>query len=225
MDNELRTLVDLRDRTLQKARIAFSNRVSAIERGVDDGNKELVKRWQQRFQELETACDQDIAILTKDTLIIQDMRQLKGIGNLLAAKLVSLIDINRADTVSALWRYCGYACIDGQRERPTKGEKLHYNTRAKTTCYLIATSFMRCGSPYREIYDKAKEFYESNRLDWTKSHIHQASMRKMIKIFLAHLWEHWRLLEGLSAESPYILLKPEHTHAYKRLDFGWPPLD
>jgi len=225
MNNELRTLVDLRDRTLQKTRIAFSNRISAIERGTDNGDQELLEKWLGKFEELESACDSDIFTMVKDYPIIEHLDALKGIGKLLAAKLVSMIDIEKADTVSALWRYAGYAVIDGAREKPTKGEKLHYNARLKTTCYLIGSSFLKCSSPYRDIYDTSKEFYEVNRSDWTKLHRHNAAMRKMIKIFLAHLWEQWRKLNNLPVTQPYILLKPEHNHPYKRSDFGWPEID
>jgi hypothetical protein len=222
MNNELRALVDLRDRTLQKSRIAFGNRVSAIDRGADDGNNELVARWQERFDALEKEADADIYAMVKDIPIVNDLDALKGIGPLLAAKLVSMIDIERADTVSALWRYAGYAVIDGARERPMKGEKLHYNARLKSTCYLIGTSFLKCNSPYRQIYDEAREFYDINRTDWTKLHKYRAALRKMIKIFLSHLWEQWRERENLSVDQAYILNLPEHTHKYQRSEFGWP---
>jgi len=39
--------------------------------------------------------------------IIEAMCAIPGIKYILAAKLVSQIDITRADTVSALWRFCG----------------------------------------------------------------------------------------------------------------------
>ena len=164
MQSDVRALVDLRDRTLQKSRVAFSNRISAVDSGADkSGSKELFERWRTRFDELEKEADKDIAEMVKDIPIVQELTELKGIGPLLAAKLVSMIDIQKADTVSALWRFAGYAVIDGQREKPVKGERLHYNIRLKTTCYLVGVSFLRCGSPYRKVYDDAKAYYEANR--------------------------------------------------------------
>lgn len=221
----LRTLVDLRDRTLQKSRIAFGNRVDAIERGVDvsDGVAvTIIERWQQRFDELEKEADRDIATLAKEEPIIERLVALKGVGYLLAAKLVAMIDIQRSETVSALWRYAGYAVKDGQRERPVKGEKLPYNTRLKTTLYLIGTSFLRTGSPYRNVYDDARVYYEANRPDWTKAHQHQAAMRKMIKTFLAHLWLEWRTMEGLPTRDLWVLEYGGHTTYRTPQEFGWP---
>jgi hypothetical protein len=214
----------MRDRTIQKSRIGFGNRVSAIERGADktdEATLAVIQKWQDRFQELEKELDEDINALVDDCPIIDRLCELKGIGKILAAKLVAMIDIEKADTVSALWRYAGYGVIDGERERPQKGEKLHYNARLKTTCYLIGSSFLRCGSDYRRVYDSAKEYYEANRTDWTKAHRHNAAMRKMIKTFLAHLWLVWRELEGLSTRSLYVNDRLDHGHYYTPQEFGW----
>lgn len=133
-----------------------------------------------------------------------------------------MIDIHRCDTVSALWRYTGYGVVEGQRERPTKGERLHYNARLKTTLYLVATSFMRCGSPYRAIYDSSKAYYEANRPEWTKGHIHAASLRRMIKVFLVHLYMRWRTLEGLEARALYVHERLGHSSYEAPESYGWP---
>ncbi len=223
-NSTLRALIDLRDRTLQKSRIQFGNRLSAFERGADQANEstsELVTRWQQRFNELELEADKDIEALIGDWPIVQAMIQIRGVGKLLAAKVIAMIDIDRADTVSALWRYAGYGVVDGERERPVKGEKLHYNIRLKTTCYLIGTSFLRLKSPYADVYYAAKEYYQANRADWTKLHIHRAAMRKMIKVWLSHLWQVWREMEGLPTPDLYVMEKMGHTHYKSPSEFGW----
>jgi len=224
-DNLLRALVDLRDRQIQKARIQFGNRLAAIEQSADDPSvsdqRNVVDKWLIRFTDLEMELNKDIARAVKTEPIYESLSGLKGIGPLLSAKLIAMIDIERADTVSALWRYCGYGVVDGERERPTKGEKLHYNARLKTTLYLVASSFLKCNSPYREVYDDAKTFYQAGRPDWTKAHIHNAAMRKMIKVFLSHLWEAWRVIENLPVRGTYVHDRLNHDHEYKAEDFGW----
>ena len=159
--------------------------------------------------------------MVKHMPIVQRVTKVKGIGPMLAAKLVSMIDIERADTVSSLWRYGGWAVIDGQRERPTAGEKLHYNSRLKTTCYLIGVSFLKSNSPYRKVYDDARAYYSANRPDWTEGHRHNAAMRKMIKMFLSALWLVWRQLEGLPITYPYAHERLGHQHYNSPEDFGW----
>ncbi len=223
-DTLLRTLVDLRDRQIQKARIQFGNRLSAIERGddeSDDRQRSVLERYHKRFQDIEKELDADIKEQVAEHPIYEQVSAVKGIGPGLAAKLIAMIDIERAPTISSLWRFAGYAVINGERERPTKGEKLHYNKRLKTTCYLVATAFLRANSPYRRVYDEAKAYYEANRPDWTKGHRHNAANRKMIKVFLSHLWLRWRLLEGLPVSNPYVHDIMKHGSLYAPEEFGW----
>jgi len=218
-----RALVDLRDLTIQKARIQFGNRLSAIERGADQRNhQDVIERWHATFEQLERELDADIRTLSDDLPIVAYMTAVRGVGPLLAVKVAAMIDIHRAETVSALWRYAGYAVMDGERERPVKGEKRHYNARLKTACYLIGTSFLKTGSPYRQVYDDARAYYEANRPDWTKGHQHNAAMRKMIKMWLSHLWQVWRALEGEPIPPPYAHQMLGHNHYYSPQDFGWP---
>jgi hypothetical protein len=221
MNDELRIMVDLRDRVLQKNRVSMSNRVHAIESGADSGNSELAEQWLERFAALEAEADKDIAKMVKPMPIVQEMVKVKGIGPMMAAKIVSMIDIRRAESVSALWRYAGYAVMDGEREKPTKGEKLHYNKRLKSTMYLVAGSFLKSNSPYRAVYDRAREYYAANRPDWTAGHQHNAAMRKMIKFYLAHLWEIWRQMEGLPVRNLYAIDNLGHTHYEPPAKYGW----
>lgn len=224
VDDSVRAIVDLRDRTLQKSRIAFGNRLSAIERGVDvvsDDAKAIIEKWQTRFDDLEAEADKDIAKLVKHVPIVKELTALRGIGPLLAAKIVSMIDITRADSVSALWRYSGYGVTEGERDRPKAGEPRNYNARLKTTLYLVAGSFLKSSSPYRAIYDSSKAYYEANRPEWTKAHIHAASLRRMIKIFLSHLYVRWRTLEGLPVRVPYSHERLGHTSMEEPTAYGW----
>jgi transposase len=224
-DSTLRALVDLRDKQIQKARIQFGNRLGAIERQDDnttDRQQQIVERWLNRFSQLESELDQDIEAAAGEYRIYPYVTEIRGIGPLLAAKLIAMIDIERASTPSALWKYAGYAVDqNGERDRLHKGEKSPYNTRLKTTCYLIGTSMLRCNSPYRRVYDAAKERYQATRPDWNKARIDMASRRKMIKVFLVHLWLVWRELEGLPTRTPYVQEHMGHTHIIQPEEMGW----
>lgn len=222
-DTTLRILVDMRE-ALQKQRIGFGNRVGALERAADSGNGQseaMMNRWFERFEEVEKQADADIRAAVKEYPIYEYLGRVKGIGPMLAAQLIALIDIERAATVSALWRFAGYAVIDGERERPRKGEKLHYNARLKKVCYLIGSSFLKANSPYRAVYDSGRAYYEANRPDWTKARQHMAAMRRMIKHFLAHLWEVWRGLAGLPVRMLYVEERLGHEHMTSPAEFGW----
>lgn len=215
-----RALVDLRDRVIQKARIAFNNRLAATEQADDDIYASMIEAWHERFNDLEKGLDRDIARIARDMPIVERMVAVKGVGPTLSVKVVAMIDIERADTVSALWKFAGYGVTDGERDKPTKGEKLSYNKRLKTTCYLVGTSFLKSNSPYRRVYDQAREYYAEHRPDWTDGHQHAAAMRKMIKLWLSHLWVVWRDLEGLPTSEPYITDGTHHRYIAPD-EFGW----
>jgi len=228
MDTVLRALVDLRDRQIQKARIQFTLRLSALERGADydpNGQQALIlARYKDIFAAIEQSLNDDIEALCEGVPIIDAMIQVKGVSYGLAAKVVAMVDIERAPTISALWRYAGYGVVDGQREKSVKGEKRHYNGRLKSTCYLIAISFLKCNSPYRQEYDKAKGKYQRDHPDWTKLHTHYAALGNMIKLYLAHLWLTWRTMEGLSTRPPYVQEYLGHTSISSPEEYGWPAL-
>lgn len=226
-NDRLRVLVDMRF-GVQKIRIATGNRIKSFQRNNGDnpqvdntGYIKVLSEYMDKFVEIETRLDRSINQIGDDYPILLIMSGVKGIGKVLAAQVVSLIDIHKADTVSALWRYAGYAVFDGQRERLKRGERGHYNTRLKMVCYKVSGSLIRCGSPYRRVYDDAKAYYTSNRADWTKSHIHNASLRKLTKVWLSHLWESWRKCENLPLVDLYVEEKLGHTHIYRAADFGW----
>ena len=228
-------------------RIAFQHRVTAIEQGRDDADPvthDLLIRYRDRFIALEEELDGDITEIAKDIPIIGRLVEVKGLGFMLSAKLVAMVDIERCNTISALWRFAGFGvvpfCPDCEKwlpiqlekcpeckakvinraERLRKGEKAHYNTRLKTYCWQIGSSFLKSGSPYRSIYDKAREHYEK-REDWSDLRRHRAAMRKMIKVFLQHFWLTWREMEGLPTSEPYIIGKNGHSTYLRPEEFGW----
>lgn len=219
----LRVLVDLREHVLQKQRIALGNRLSAIERGVDvvdENTARIIQHFYDRFDALEGDADDEIKALVEGLQIVQAMVTVKGLGPMLSARVVSMIDITLVAHVSALWKWAGYAVVDGKADARRKGEKITYNPRLKKTVYLVGDSFIKSRSPYRDIYDRAKEKYEHDP-DLNKMHIHRRAARKMVKLWLSHLWQVWRELEGLSVESAYVHQHMQHTTIITPEQMGW----
>lgn len=248
----LRALVDTRDRQVQKARIAFNNREYALEHGSDEAPARIlamITAYRNIFDEIEEKLGKDIAWLVEITEpdIFKQVTCVRGIGPQLSAKLLSLIDIEQCNTVSALWRFAGLAvfqkpcttCADpdnpddeckmckgtgifGERERNVAGEKSHFSKRLKTTMYVVGMSFVKSRSPYRQLYDNARAYYLQTHPEWSKLHNHQAALRKMNKIFLSHMWERWRKVRGLAVRDPFVLDQLGHTNRLLPSEFGWP---
>lgn len=220
----LRQMCDMRD-VVQKLRIGMNNRVKAIESGRDpapSSTLSIIKRYREQFVDMEKETEHIIGELSQDYEIIKRMTNVKGIGFILAAKVVSLIDISKAKNVSSLWRYAGYGVDEnGNADRLKKGQKSKSNRRLRVVCFVVASSFLKTKSPYSEIYYSAREYYEKNRSDWSKMHIHLAAQRKMMKIFLQHLWVTWRSIEGLDTNKPFVHDILNHTNYKKPDEYGW----
>jgi len=141
--------------------------------------------------------------------------EIKGMksGKLPAQLLAQINDISLSPTVSSLWRFCGYAVYDGKTERNKKGEKSHYNRQLKSICYLIGEQFVRQQTPfYVDLYYAEKlrlrdlhpeKIKENGKWKYNDGHLHAMAKRKMVKIFLQHLWVTWREIEGLPVSDPY----------------------
>ena len=132
------------------------------------------------------------------------LRSVRGVGSVLAARLLARLDVARASSPASFWAYCGLGTVAAEelvceecgarvfvapgtrvqaphamagrrgtctgplrargltgsvrvaQGRPRRGERAAYDLEAKTICYLIGVSFVRCGGPYREIYDERK---------------------------------------------------------------------
>jgi hypothetical protein len=129
------------------------------------------------------------------------LNHVKGIGGVLSSGIISWLSepILKANYVSQIWSYCGLA-PDSIRK---KNEKLKYNPRLKTFCWKIGQSFIKFDCFGRKLYDDFKEQAKQKHPDWSKLHIHNYTRRKVVKIFIASVWEVWRKMNKLQTTEPY----------------------
>ena len=117
--DELAHLEALRQQ-VQRHRIQMGNRISAIERGDSTGNASLAEHFADRFQGIEDELSAIIGRTVKDHPVWPWLDEVKGIGPGLAGAILAPIDILRANSVSALWKYAGQGVTDGERDRDRK---------------------------------------------------------------------------------------------------------
>jgi len=198
-----------------------------------------------------------LATMPAFTKILAEKPKWRGIGPTLAGVLLSEIDINRAETVSALWRYAGLApqkawrcktcqdtvvsnkanggwkheynrkekCAAGNTmleanvyesaaaERPTKGEKLHYNSFLKTKLVgVMGSCLLKANSPWRKFYDDYKHRLQSAGKGMSDGHRNSMANRYMVKMLLQEFWIQWRTLEGLPIRESYQEQYLGHKH-------------
>ena len=220
--NEIRLLTDMYFQ-VQKLRISVGNRIDAVMRDADQtvpGHLEFLRRTYKTLCEIEEYCTERAKDYLREHPTWHWLGTIKGIGPVLGAKLLSYIDIKKADTISALWRYAGLGVVDGKAERLVAGEKAHYNKKLKVTMYLIGTSFLRSRSKFAEIYYAEKERQQKLHPELRPIVVHYRAMRKMNKVFLACLWLIWREALGLPTRKPYVHEYLGHTTLYDPWEFS-----
>jgi len=133
----------------------------------------------------------------------------KGIGPIFASGLIAWLDepIKNANHVSSLWSYCGYTPQSIRKA----GVKMTYNPRLKTFIYKIGQSFIKYKCFGRTLYDKFKPIVQEKHPDWSKGHVHNYTRRKVVKLFLAALWESWRKMNNLPTAEHYALAELKHV--------------
>ncbi len=221
--------------SIEKLRIATQIRQShlALRNRVDPETDELLRR----LQDVEEYADDRVANLIKSHPAYPWFSRVKGIGRENIGKVIGLIDINKADTVSSLWKFSGFAVnANGKAPKREKGGgKLDYNSQLRTMCWRVGTSLLKGSGCFYEYYSREKEKYLIRyRADGMKiipaaqlpmngdgkryepegtiseGHVHNQAMRKMIKLFLSCLWIVWREAQGLNTRNPYVIEKLGH---------------
>lgn len=182
---------------------------------------ELFKR-KEEVAAMETAIHKELAKEVHKHLLWKGfLKGVKGVGEGIAAVIISQIEIGRAKYPSSLWRFAGVAPGKDKRK---KGEKNAFNAFLKMVLVgRLGPSFLKSNSPYREYYDNMRVRLDGE--DWgvpSKApsdpkhpkafHQHNAANRYMVKMFLKDLYFAWRSLEGLPISEGYQEAYLGHKH-------------
>ncbi len=85
--------------------------------------------------------------------------RVKGVGNENIAKVVGLIDIEKAHTVSGLWKFAGWDVQNGAAPKRKKGKKLSYNSQLRVMTWRLGVSLLRAKGLFYHYYLKEKDKY------------------------------------------------------------------
>jgi hypothetical protein len=184
---------------VQKVRIMTSNRVGAMER--DD----LPVEWRHAMQahvadlhKTERALDRQLGRLARQHFIADWILAQPGIGLPGFARLLAITgSLDNFSNVAKLWHYLGLHVVDGEAPRKRRGERVSFSPQGRVLCRQLAESIVKVGrGPHREAYDRKKEYYTTNRPDWTPARRHNAAMRYAIKELVKQMWLEWRRRRG-----------------------------
>lgn len=165
--DQARGLVDLYYRW-QEHRIALHAQIRAALADPDDPNAdigtevELLTHFADQIETLEKQMFRVFDDWTDHQRVGQWAKNQVGVGPTLSAGLIAHVDITRAQTAGAIWRFAG---LD-----PTvkweKGQKRPWNADLKVLCWKIGDSFVKTSnhpdSFYGPLY-KQRKTYEQER--------------------------------------------------------------
>lgn len=230
MDDKLRNSIKSLTRAFydyQKERQSLDNRMGMTK----DGKKKkkaperdielliILKERRDAVFAMELEIGKELAKLINQHPLWQSfLSQVKGVGETMAAVIISEFDIHKAPTASSMWAFAGLA---PGKDRKIKGQKCPFNQFLRSKlCGVLGPSFLKCNSPYSEVYYNYKNRLENSDKeiiercgngkvrtvawrDASRQHRHFASIRKMIKHLLQDVYVAWRTLEGLPMRAPY----------------------
>jgi hypothetical protein len=94
--------------------------LTEITRGGSAGCPTVLERAYARAADEEKTLGLELRRVIEQHPVWEWLEQQRGIGHLLAARLLSRLDVTRARTPSAFWAYCGLATISGTAYRCAK---------------------------------------------------------------------------------------------------------
>ena len=240
-ETKLKAHMDDRSQAL-KLQLKINNQILAYSRGTDDPNEETVERLEamlvaptQWLRDIDKAVVKHLKTSTDP--LVKCMLAVPGVGPVTTAALLVYVDLEKAASPSALWKYVGLHCASG--DRYVKGEAGGGNKTLRTVLWNTACSMMKqADNPYRAVYDKTKAKYaESDRIvksrntqgklvevawkDAKPSHRHGAALRAIIKHFLADFWMMGRRARGLPERTIYAEQILRHDGIIKPESRGW----
>ena len=225
---------------IQEHRIALGNQVSSIL--YDEDDSALIEFYHQQIKVVERSIIPALETYASAHEVGRWSLEQKGIGPILAAGLLSHIDITKAPTVGHIWRYAG---LD-PTSKWNKGEKRPWNAELKTICWKIGQSFIKVSGKddafYGKLYlkDKERRMAKNDAGDYAElaaqtlreknivhketkacyeagklpqSRILSQAARYSTKLFLAH-WHEVAYREHYKTDppKPYIIEHGGHVH-------------
>lgn len=110
-------------------------------------------------------------------------RSITGIGPVIAAGLIAFIDIERAHSAGAIWRYAGLdpSCVWDYKN----GQKRPWNAALKVLCWKLGESFVKVKGNksdfYGKLYEKRKEYetFKNENKDYAEQAAKILEVRKI----------------------------------------------
>ena len=109
----------------------------------------------RRLKDLEDFVDGRVGYLIQSHPAYPWFSEVKGVGRENIAKVVALIDIQKANTISSLWKFAGLSVENGVAPKRRKGGgKLEFNSQLRSMCWRLGLSLLRARGKFYNYYLK-----------------------------------------------------------------------
>lgn len=243
-DQEVRFLVDYYY-IMQEDRKRSFNQERALEAS---GEPNHIITWLAgNSTQLEGTIKKALEKYTDNHPVGKWLKGIYGVGAIIAAGMISHIDITKAPTAGHIWAYAG---LDPTKKWE-KGEVRPWNANLKALCWKTGECFVKFSGKeqcvYGKLYKEKKEWYTKKneeggfkevalkRKDTVKkntdaykwyaegklppAHIHAMARRFAVKIFLSHLHEVWYKHHfKVDPPAPYPIAILGHAHKIEPIE-------
>ena len=231
-DDEARFLVDAYYQ-MQRDRIRDNHQERQLLKGGEPAS--VLSYLGEQHELLEKQIGKALDAYSAGKPIGQWMRSIVGVGPVISAGFIAHIDIRRAETASHIWRFAGLdpsVKWEKKTKRPWNaslkvlcwkaGESFVKTSNHKDSFYgpiyaqrkafeharnergvcAEATAQMLASKRIGKDTEAYKSYIQGKL---PPAHLHARACRYAVKMFLAHLHEKWRTLEGLPVRDPYMV--------------------
>ncbi len=215
---------------VQDQRIRGAHRIRQYTE-ITDTPERMLEGWHdeidKRMSSSEGYLQRRVQKLLDDEPLWRDwLVDVRGIGPCLAGGIMAWLDPAKAPHRSSFWKYAGLSVQDGEQEKRKRGQKIQYVPKLKTLSWKIGESFIKQTKPhpseYRRLYERFRikvnnqtcsreHIIDGKKVECFDAHKYAKAKRLTVKIFLAHVWEVWRRMEGLPVEDPYPMAHKGHS--------------
>lgn len=215
--------------------LAHRRRTDSLGSSTESFLQEQMKPINKRIVEIDKKLLTQM--VTSEDRLVKAALSVPGLGPVTVAALTTYVDISKASSASALWKYVGLH--QASHERYVKGEASGGNKILRTVLWNSANVLMKLRtSPYRTVYDSVKRRLEQSEKvtksrntqghlvevawkDTKPSHRHGAALRAVMKHLLADYWFVGREIAGLDARPLYVEAVLGHEHIVRPRERGW----
>jgi hypothetical protein len=181
----------------------------------------IITETLEAVEEKEKEIKRRLASFVKDQILYKEyLSKIRGVGEVMAAFLITFLDPAKFDKVSGMWKYCGLHVVNGKAPRRIAGQKTDFNPFARVMMWRLGEGIRMQGRSYRFIYELFLQESKEKHPDWTMAHHINHARRVTVKLFLSHYYEVSRALLGLPRRIPYPLMLNREKYIPPLIDEG-----